>query len=118
MALLWDTAFSLSHHFFKAGILLLLTLLEYFRRGVLVYLLGLVSAHFDIAQKVEFSDEYLEEEYYESYKKGSVDINSGIAVVIPAQYIYELLMRDDFVEEREAAKARAQENLDIPTSDS
>jgi hypothetical protein len=60
-------------------------------------LLGLVSGHFDIKQKAMVEGDI----------QGSITtaINSGIAVVTPAEAIRELLMREDVVEERkEVAK--------------
>lgn len=56
------------------------------------YLLGLVSAHFDITKEVQHRGDI--------WGHSSVDINSGIAVVVPSQNIYELLMREGVVEMR------------------
>jgi hypothetical protein len=68
-------------------------------------LLGLVSGHFDIKQQAQTTEEI----------SGSITtaINSGIAIVTPAEAVHELLWRDDVVEDRQKAKddvtqARAQ----------
>jgi hypothetical protein len=57
--------------------------------------LGLVSGHFDIEQHAQTSGDIL----------GSITtaINSGIAIVTPAEAVRELLWRDDVVEERKQA---------------
>lgn len=68
-------------------------------------LLGLVSGHFDIKQQAQSTGEI----------PGSITtaINSGIAIVTPAEAIRELLWREDVVEDRQrahddAAQERAQ----------
>lgn len=55
--------------------------------------LGLVSGHFDIEQQAQTSGDIL----------GSITtaINSGIAIVTPAEAVRELLWREDVVEDRE-----------------
>ena len=67
--------------------------------------LGLVSGHFDIEQQAQTSGDIF----------GSITtaINSGIAIVTPAEAVRELLWRDDVVEDRQRAnhdaiEARAQ----------
>jgi hypothetical protein len=67
-------------------------------------LLGLLHGHFPIKQKSHKKDD-------------AVDLNSGIAIVIPANPIIELLMRPEFVAEREALKARRILNVNVPTPD-
>lgn len=56
--------------------------------------LGLISGHFDITQKASTSDDIV--------GNVTVAINSGIALVTPAEAVRELLMRDDVIEERVA----------------
>jgi hypothetical protein len=67
--------------------------------------LGLVSGHFDVEQQVQTTGDIL----------GSIttSVNSGIAIVTPAEAVRELLWREDVVEDRQqahadAAQARAQ----------
>lgn len=67
--------------------------------------LGLVSGHFDIEQQAETTGDVL----------GSIKtaINSGIAIVTPAEAVRELLWRDDVVDDRQqswdaATESRAQ----------
>jgi hypothetical protein len=61
--------------------------------------LGLVSGHFDIEQQARTSGDIF----------GSITtaINSGIAIVTPAEAVRELLWRDDVVEDRQQAHADA-----------
>jgi hypothetical protein len=61
-------------------------------QGYVMRLLGLVSGHWDIKQKAETVGDIV----------GTIRtaINSGIAVVTPAEAIRELLMREDVVEDR------------------
>jgi hypothetical protein len=68
--------------------------------------LGLVSGHFDIEQQAQTTGDIL----------GSITtaINSGIAIVTPAEAVRELLLREDVVEDRQqvyddAARASVQE---------
>ncbi len=56
-------------------------------------LLGLVAAHFELPQNVDFVGDILE--------GGTVNINAGLAIVIPAHFILDLLMRDELVEHRQ-----------------
>jgi hypothetical protein len=53
--------------------------------------LGLISGHYDVPTKVKARQT---EEAYEAA------VNSGIAIVTPAEFVRELLFRDDVVEER------------------
>jgi hypothetical protein len=64
-------------------------------------LLGLVSHHYDIKRKFETTGDVLGE--------AQLDVNTGMAVVIPGQNILDLLHDEDFVRERdEMAKAQAE----------
>lgn len=55
-------------------------------------LLGLVSGYFDVQQQVAFKND-LE-------LQDSVATNTGLAMVVPAQKILDLLQSDEVVEER------------------
>jgi hypothetical protein len=55
-------------------------------------LLGLVSAHYEIKSDVKFLGDIL--------GSGSVPLNAGMALVIPAQHIIDVLMSEDLVKER------------------
>jgi hypothetical protein len=55
-------------------------------------LLGLVSAHFSIYEKAETQGDV--------YGEIKTKLNSGIAIVTPAEAIRQLLMREDFVQKR------------------
>jgi Trypsin-like peptidase domain len=59
----------------------------------IVRLLGLVHGHYDIPQEVAFIGDMA--------GSATVDINAGIAIVIPAQAITEMLMTGDILEARE-----------------
>jgi hypothetical protein len=71
--------------------------------------LGLVSAHFDIDKEAEITGDIL----------GTIrtGLNSGMAVITPAEYIRRLLMRDDVEEERDKNRPRREANQ-TPTMDS
>lgn len=71
-------------------------------------LLGVVSGHFDIAQKAEVKGDIL----------GSVstNINAGMAVITPAEAIRELLMREDVVADRQERAKRAAEKKSRPAA--
>lgn len=55
-------------------------------------LLGLVSSHFELPQDVKFGGDIL--------GTGTVSMNSGLAIVIPAHYINEILSSEECVEQR------------------
>jgi hypothetical protein len=63
------------------------------QEGMTGMLLGLVHGHFDIKTEVEFVGDIT--------GSGHVNVNAGIAAVIPAQKIRETLMDEEFEEERE-----------------
>ena len=63
-----------------------------------IRLLGLIHGHIEIRQEVEYTGE--------SWSKGTVDVNSGVAVVIPAKTIKEVLMTDRLVEDRRETLVR------------
>lgn len=67
-------------------------------------LLGLVSGHFDIAQKADVQGDVLGEV--------TQRINAGMAVVTPADAIRELLMREDVVADRDKRLEGAEEERD------
>jgi hypothetical protein len=54
-----------------------------------IFLLGLVQGHYDIEREMKFQGDV-----------GRVPANAGIATVVPAQDIYDLLMSEDVVAER------------------
>ena len=57
-------------------------------------LLGVVSSHFDIKQKAESKRD--------AFDDITTKLNTGIAIVVPAQAIKEVIMNDpDFVKDRE-----------------
>jgi hypothetical protein len=51
-----------------------------------IFLLGLVQGHYDIEREMKFQGEI-----------GKVSSNAGIAVVVPAQDIYDLLVSEDVI---------------------
>jgi len=60
-----------------------------------IFLLGLVQGHFNIPSDVKFIGDIGEQ------GSGRVPVNAGIAAVVPAQDIYDLLMSDPVVEQRD-----------------
>jgi hypothetical protein len=60
-------------------------------------LLGLVSGHFNLMADVAFSQDI--------GAKANVPLNTGIAIVIPAQKIIDALMNDELVAERRSSDA-------------
>jgi hypothetical protein len=77
-------------------------------RGWVQGLLGLVSAHYDIPTKAKAKN--LVEEIV-------TQLNSGIAIVTPAEHITELLMYDYVVEDRKRRSAAAQKQKPRATAD-
>lgn len=65
-------------------------------------LLGLVSAHYDIGTRAR------------EYEDIVTDVNAGIAVVTPSVDIYDLLMREDVVKDRE--RRMEDDKLEIPSA--
>jgi hypothetical protein len=57
-----------------------------------VFLLGLVQGHYDIRREMKFLGDV-----------GEIPVNAGIAVVVPAQDVYDLLMSPEAVAERAQA---------------
>ncbi len=57
--------------------------------GLPIFLLGLVQGHYDIEREMKFQGDV-----------GRVAANAGIAIVVPAQDIYDLLMSEEAVAER------------------
>lgn len=55
-------------------------------------LLGIVQGHFEVEKDIKFLGDI---------GSGTVALNTGIAVVVPAQAIIDTLMTDEFVQERE-----------------
>jgi hypothetical protein len=73
-------------------------------------LLGLVSAHFSIAAQARTSGDII--------GQVEMDLNSGVAVIIPANYIKELLMSEELEELREQSRQATREQLRrVPTMD-
>jgi hypothetical protein len=60
-----------------------------------IFLLGLVQGHYDIKSDVKFIGDV---------EEGQVAINAGIAAVVPAQEIYDLLMSGEVLAERDEAR--------------
>jgi hypothetical protein len=60
-------------------------------------LIGLLHGHYPIEEKVKSLDA----------QAGSVDLNAGVAVVIPAQAILDTLNYPELVEQREAENQKA-----------
>lgn len=58
------------------------------------YLLGLIQGHYTIKSEVKFLGDVEPED------KGHVSMNAGIAVIVPAQEIHNLLMAESVVEQR------------------
>jgi hypothetical protein len=58
-------------------------------------IVGLVHGHYNIPRDVRFSGDVV--------GSGAVDVNAGMAVVIPSQAIRDLLNREDVVEQRKKA---------------
>jgi len=69
-----------------------------------VRVLGLVHGHYDIPQAIESYDE-------------KVDINAGIAIVVPAQAIIDLLDLEELVDEREQIRKAAESGKPSSTPD-
>jgi hypothetical protein len=64
-------------------------------------ILGLIHGHYNLDADVTFAGDIL-------YGKAKTQINSGIAIVIPASAIAELLTSDDIVEHRRQARVSTQ----------
>ncbi len=72
-------------------------------------LLGLVHGHHNIEEEVSFIGDIL--------GKGKVPINAGIAVVVPAQKIIDVLMHEELVKDREDSLKQLQQSQPTPTPD-
>jgi hypothetical protein len=70
--------------------------------GPLSALLGLVSSHYEIPREVDFTGDVGE---------GKVSINAGMAAVIPARFISELLFGDEFIEQRKKIEEKIKQNI-------
>jgi hypothetical protein len=57
-----------------------------------IFFLGLVQGHYDVEREMKVLGDV-----------GRVSVNAGIATVVPAQDIYDLLMSEDVAAERENA---------------
>jgi hypothetical protein len=71
-------------------------------------LLGLIHGHYELEAKVKFNDKPTE--------KVVAPVNAGIAVVMPAQAIIDLLEEDEFVNSRDEERQRieAEETTPVP----
>ncbi len=79
--------------------------------GPTIYkLLGLVSGHYEIPRLVKFVGDIL--------GKGAVDINTGIAVIIPSEKIIEVLESEKLVEHRNLIQKNLNELTPTPSLDS
>jgi hypothetical protein len=65
--------------------------------NVPIFLLGLVQSHYDIKSDVKFIGDV---------GSGEVSMNAGIAAVVPAQDIYDLLMSESVVAQRDELLSR------------
>jgi hypothetical protein len=74
-------------------------------------LLGLIHGHYPIKQEVKFLGDIADQ------GSASVDINSGIAIVIPAQKIIDTLMQEHLVEERDELLKLLRDNESGPIPD-
>ncbi len=80
-----------------------------FDTGYISGLLGLVSAHYDIKRAAGTTGDILGDIL--------VPLNSGMAVVTPAEAIRQLILRDDVMQQRKELIARAAHNGPAPTLD-
>jgi hypothetical protein len=82
--------------------------------GTVQGVLGLVSAHFGKREKAEITGGIVDKE------AGAIEteLNTGIAAVTPAHYIYELLFRKDVVGNREEQRKIIEKSKHLPTMDS
>jgi hypothetical protein len=71
--------------------------------------MGLISGHYDIRTKAKTTGDVL--------GRVQVRLNSGIAIVTPAEAVKQLLMRDDFVAKREQLKQQVESSRPTPTLD-
>lgn len=71
--------------------------------------LGLVSGHYTIPEKVVLRGDLADE------GSATLPVNAGMAIVIPAQHIVDLLMQEELVEGREKAKKRLDEREEETT---
>jgi hypothetical protein len=60
-----------------------------------IFFLGLVQGHYDVESETKLLGDV-----------GKVKVNAGIATVVPAQEIYDLLMSDEVIAERKGAGTR------------
>jgi hypothetical protein len=72
-------------------------------------LLGVTHGHFDIEQKVKLVGT--------GGGEGAVDLNAGIAVVIPAQKVIDQLMHKDLVARRAAILKQVRDSAPVATPD-
>jgi hypothetical protein len=72
-------------------------------------LLGIVHGHYDIARKVKGAEQF--------GMMATVDVNAGMAVVIPAWTILETLEKEELVEERERIEQESRNEEPTPTPD-
>lgn len=72
-------------------------------------LLGIVSGHFDVRQPVTLVGDV--------EPVGNVKINAGMAIVIPAQAIIDVLNMEELMEDREAIAKVAMANVPVVSSD-
>jgi hypothetical protein len=71
--------------------------------------MGLISGHYDISKEAKKVGDILGQVQFE--------LNSGIAMVTPAEAVKQLLMRDDLVAERENPKKKVEWGRPAPTLD-
>lgn len=84
----------------------------------LVGLLGLVSAHDDIQQRLRPRDNERADEFEHLTSELVTEVNSGIAIVTPATAIKELLMRQDVKDSRKTVREAHKEQEHAATMDS
>ena len=87
----------------------LMTTGKFRQEGLTGMLLGLVHGHYDIKTNVEFIGDIT--------GSGHVNVNAGIAAVIPAQKIRDTLMDKELVEERERLRQELAKQRPAPRPD-
>jgi hypothetical protein len=87
----------------------LMTTGRFSQEGLTGMLLGLVHGHFEIRTDVEFIGDIT--------GSGHVNVNAGMAAVIPAQKIRDTLMEKELVEERERLRQELRKHRPSSTPD-
>lgn len=72
-------------------------------------IIGLVHGHWGIKQEIK--------DKYDSLGEVDIPINAGIVVVVPSQKIIEVLMTEELMKEREAARNKNEKTISTPKAD-